>query len=367
MDVTEKLCIDCERGTKKKRTVNMAATIKDIAKATGLGLATISSYLNGGNVREKNRIRIEQAIEELHFEVNEVARGLKTNRTRSIGILIPELNNIFCAEIITEAEEVLRRQGYAAMICDCRTDAHREKEAIDFLLHRRVDGLLMIPSGETGASVQRFLRAKKPVVLIDRKIRNLDCDCVLVDNKGAVKDAVNRLITAGHREIGIIAGPEEMYTAQERLYGYEQALAKARIPIRDSLMVRGDYTIRGGMKAMRELIQKNTDLSAVLVSNYEMTLGSVIELHELGVQIPEELSLIGFDNVEFARASTPRLSIVTQPTKEIGKKAAELMLLRLQEDTVSGKKQKLRLKTGFVEGNSVRDIKREESLERTKE
>ena len=118
---------------------------------------------------------------------------------------------------------------------------------------------------------------------------------------------------------------------------------------------------------MRELIQKNTDLSAVLVSNYEMTLGSVIELHELGVQIPEELSLIGFDNVEFARASTPRLSIVTQPTKEIGKKAAELMLLRLQEDTVSGKKQKLRLKTGFVEGNSVRDIKREESLERTKE
>ena len=260
----------------------MAATIKDIAKATGLGLATISSYLNGGNVREKNRIRIEQAIEELHFEVNEVARGLKTNRTRSIGILIPELNNIFCAEIITEAEEVLRRQGYAAMICDCRTDAHREKEAIDFLLHRRVDGLLMIPSGETGASVQRFLRAKKPVVLIDRKIRNLDCDCVLVDNKGAVKDAVNRLITAGHREIGIIAGPEEMYTAQERLYGYEQALAKARIPIRDSLMVRGDYTIRGGMKAMRELIQKNTDLSAVLVSNYEMTLGSVIELHELG-------------------------------------------------------------------------------------
>lgn len=205
------------------------------------------------------------------------------------------------------------------------------------------------------------------MVLIDRKIRNLDCDCVLVDNKGAVKDAVNRLITAGHREIGIIAGPEEMYTAQERLYGYEQALAKARIPIRDSLMVRGDYTIRGGMKAMRELIQKNTDLSAVLVSNYEMTLGSVIELHELGVQIPEELSLIGFDNVEFARASTPRLSIVTQPTKEIGKKAAELMLLRLQEDTVSGKKQKLRLKTGFVEGNSVRDIKREESLERTKE
>ena len=101
----------------------MGATMKDIARVTGLGLATISSYLNGGNVREKNRIKIEAAIDELDFEVNEVARGLKTNRTKTIGIIIPELNNIFCAEIITEVEDVLRNHGYATMICDCRTDA----------------------------------------------------------------------------------------------------------------------------------------------------------------------------------------------------------------------------------------------------
>ena len=110
----------------------MAATIKDIAKKPGLGLATISSYLNGGNVREKNRLKIEEAIEELHYEVNEVARGLKTNRTKLIGILIPELNNIFCAEIITEVEDILRSHGYATMVCDCRTDANREIEAVEF-------------------------------------------------------------------------------------------------------------------------------------------------------------------------------------------------------------------------------------------
>ena len=115
----------------------MGATMKDIARVTGLGLATISSYLNGGNVREKNRIKIEAAIDELDFEVNEVARGLKTNRTKTIGIIIPELNNIFCAEIITEVEDVLRNHGYATMICDCRTDAAREAEAVEFLFRRR--------------------------------------------------------------------------------------------------------------------------------------------------------------------------------------------------------------------------------------
>ena len=126
----------------------MGATIKDIARETGLGLATISSYLNGGNVREKNRIKIEAAIEKLHFEVNETARGLKTNKTKIIGIVIPELNNIFCAEIISEAEDILRQNGYATMLCDCRSDEHREAEAVEFLLHKRVDGLLIMPTGE---------------------------------------------------------------------------------------------------------------------------------------------------------------------------------------------------------------------------
>lgn len=342
----------------------MAATIKDIAKATGLGLATISSYLNGGNVREKNRILIEQAIEELHFEVNEVARGLKTNRTKVIGIIIPELNNIFCAEIITEVEDVLRKHGYAAMICDCRTDEKREAEAVEFLYHRRVDGLLIMPCGQADAGLKRFLRAGKPVVMIDRKPEETAGDCVLVDNEGAAKGAVKRLIEAGHRRIGMLAGPEDIYTARERLRGYKLALEEAGIQPEPSLTKRGNYTIRGGSQAMRQLVKGNPDMTAVFVSNYEMTMGAIIEANELGVRIPEQLSIIGFDNIEFARASTPRLSIVAQPTREIGRKAAELMLRRLEEP---GQKaggsgagvqeyETIRLKTNFVEGNSVKPL-----------
>ncbi len=331
----------------------MAATIKDIAKKTGLGLATISSYLNGGNVREKNRVKIEAAIKELHFEVNEVARGLKTNKTKIIGIIIPELNNIFCAEIITEVEDLLRSHGYAAIVCDCRTDGKREMEAVEFLDKRRVDGLILMPSGNSGKHLRAFARKRKPVILIDRKLRDIECDSVLVDNRGAVKDAVLRLVRAGHERIGMIAGPEEMFTAEERLAGYNEAFYEAGIVRQKELVVRGDYTIAGGAGSFRALLKRNPDMTAVLVSNYEMTMGAIIEANEMDVKIPERLSFIGFDNLEFARACVPRLSIVTQPTKEIGRRAAELMLKRLKEEP-SGDAVSVKLKTGFVEGKTIK-------------
>ncbi len=336
----------------------MAATMKDIAKATGLGLATVSSYFNGGNVREKNRIKIENAIKELHFEVNEVARGLKTNRTKMIGIIIPELNNIFCAEIITEVEDLLRNRGYATMICDCRTDEKREEEAVEFLYHRRVDGLIIMPTGRDGAYLQKFTKIGKPVVLVDRKMKNVNCDCVLVDNKGAAKDAVQRLIMAGHKKIGMIVGPEGVYTAEERFRGYVHALTEAKLPIENSLVVRGDYTISGGITATQKLVEENPDMTAVFVSNYEMTMGAIIELNELGIQVPEELSLIGFDNEEFAKASIPRLSIVTQPTKEIGCQVAEIILKRLEEGIEGTEKELRKLETCFLEGKSIREVEK---------
>lgn len=332
----------------------MAATIKDIAKKTGLGLATISSYLNGGNVREKNRIKIEEAIQELHFEVNEVARGLKTNKTKIVGIIIPELNNIFCAEIITEVEDVLRNHGYAAMICDCRTDSGREAEAVDFLDKRRVDGLLVIPSGSSGKHVATFLKKNKPVVLIDRDYRDVMCDCVLVDNRGAVRDAVRRLLYAKHRNIGLIAGPEGMYTAEERLKGYEAAFKEAGLTPSERLVIRGDYTISGGAGCMRALVERNPDMTAVIASNYEMTMGAIVEAHEMELKIPEQLSFVGFDNLDFARACVPRLSIVTQPTREIGRRAARLMIQKLTGELPPEIIKSERLKTGFVEGRTIR-------------
>lgn len=331
----------------------MAATIKDIAKKTGLGLATISSYLNGGNVREQNRLKIEKAIEELHYEVNEVARGLKTNRTKLIGILIPELNNIFCAEIITEVEDILRSHGYATMICDCRTDANREIEAIEFLKKRRVDGVIVMPSGSKGKHFEKLIRAGIPVVLLDRKLDDIECDCVLVDNKEGAKGAVERLIRAGHQKIGMITGPSDVFTAKERLLGYYEALRDANIERDNRLISYNDYTIKGGMAGLRKLVEENPEMTAVFVSNYELTMGVVIEANELNLSIPEQLSVVGFDNVEFARACVPKLSIVSQPTKEIAEKLAEIMLDRLEHEN-ERTNLIVKLPTGFVEGKSIK-------------
>ena len=331
----------------------MAATIKDIAKKTGLGLATISSYLNGGNVREQNRIKIEAAIEELHYEVNEVARGLKTNRTKLIGILIPELNNIFCAEIITEVEDILRNQGYATMICDCRTDISREVEAVDFLIKRRVDGVIVMPSGNKGKHFEKLIHEGIPVVLLDRKPDDFDGDCVLVDNQEGAKKAVEKLIQAGHQKIGMITGPSDVFTAKERYLGYKEALQEAGIPESDTLITYNDYTIKGGMQGLRYLVENNPEMTAVFVSNYELTMGVVIEANELNLNIPEQLSVVGFDNVEFARACVPKLCIVSQPTKEIAQKLAEVMLERLECDDKE-EKMEIKLSTGFVEGKSIK-------------
>ncbi len=263
----------------------LAATIKDIASKTELGLATISSYLNGGNVREKNRVKIEDAIRELNFEVNEVARGLKTKRTHTIGVVLPELHNIFHTEIIAEVEEYFRKHGYATMICDCKNSRELEKEAVEFLYRKRVDGIINIPVSSDGAHLESFIKKNKPVVLIDRKLDVTGCDSVLVNNIKSAKEAVDILIGKGHRQIGIIGGPEDIYTAQERMMGYHASLQEAGLEMNPDLVAHGNYTIKGGVECIKELIRKNLEMTAVFVINYEMTMGAVIGLNELGLTI----------------------------------------------------------------------------------
>lgn len=334
----------------------MAATMKDLAKRTGLGLATISSYFNGGNVREKNRKKIEEAIEELHYEVNEVARNLKTNATKTIGVVIPELNNTFCAEIITGIEDILRNHGYATMICDCRTDKKLEQEAVEFLCRKRVDGIINMPVDTEGGHLKTFQKTGKPIVLIDRKIKGVVCDSVLVDNEQAASDALRLLYEKGHRNIGIIGGPEEISTAQERMKGYCKTMEELNLPVRQSLIVHGDYTIQGGVKAMETLVQENPDMTAVFITNYEMTMGAVIGLNELGIRIPEEISLVGFDNLPFARACNPKLTIVSQPTDKIAEAAAGIMLERLEHAGNESGCRTEKLETTIIHGKSIAQL-----------
>ncbi|RPF49124.1 LacI family transcriptional regulator [Hydrogenoanaerobacterium saccharovorans] len=309
----------------------MAATMKDIANYTGLGLATISKYFNGGNVLEKNKVAIEQAIEKLDFTVNEFARGLKTSKSKTVGVIIPELSNIFVTNIITIIEDILRKKGYGVIVCDCRTDETLERESVQFLVNKMVDGIINMPVCKDGEHLEPALAKNIPVVLIDRMINNLKArvDAVVVDNVSASEKATCHLIENGHQKIGIVIGPREIFTSQQRLLGYNQAFIKNGLIPDNGLVEYSDYTVQGGYESMKLMLARHSDLTAVFVTNYEMTLGAIIAINELGIKLPQELSVIGFDNMQLSQVVKPKLTIITQPLEEIGEQVAKVMLSRL--------------------------------------
>ncbi len=302
---------------------------------------------------ERNRESIAQAISDLGFHVNEIARGLKTSRTMTVGVLIPDLENVFCTSIVAHIENTLQRAGYSSLICDYREDRALEREKLEFLAKKSVDGFIYMPLGNQEDIVARLLARSLPVILIDRPLPGLACDTVLVDNLNAAYGAIEHLINHGHRRIGIIAGPPGIYTAQERLKGYRRVHEDFDLPIADDLILEGDYSLESGYRLMGQLLQRADPPTAVFVTNYEMTLGAIMALNESPIRVPDELSIIGFDNQQLARIVKPALTIVVQPIQAIGETAATLLMKRLRDDR-TGFPVIQRLKTGLVLGDSVR-------------
>ena len=310
----------------------MAATIKDVARKTGLSIATISKFLNGGNVREENRLRIEQAVELLGYKVNGMARGLKTSRTMTVGVLIPSLENLFCTSIVSGVENLLQSHGYGTIICDYRQDPEQERRKLAFLSERQVDGILMMPLTGCPDLLNRITEAGMPVVLIDRPVPEARCDTVLVDNLNAAYGAVEKLFVEGHRRIGILAGPQDIHTARERLGGYLRVYEDYGLKVDPDLIRRGEYVTEGGYRETLALLDLPHPPTALFVTNYEMMLGSVMALNERGMRMPEDLSFIGFDNQELIRVLQPPPSIVVQPIADIAERTAQLLLRRMSGD-----------------------------------
>ena len=335
----------------------MASTMKDISRETGLGLATISKYFNGGTVRDKNRILIEAAVKKLHYVPNEVARSLKTRHSRVIGVVIPEFSNVFITSIISSMEDILRKHDYAVIVCDCRSDPKREKEAVDFLLHRRVDGLINMATDASGSHLKAALDANIPVLLIDRLIDRLrgKVSAVIIDNVHAAGEAVHKLIEMGHRDIGLILGNPSLYTTDQRLIGYLNALNEACITPREEYIRYGDYTMDGGYQAVQELLKLKQRPTALFVTNFEMTLGAMLSLQHNNIRVPEDLSVIGFDKLELFGEVFPDLTLIRQPQLSIGREAANLMLDLLgNHDIISHRI--VTLSTELSEGKSVKAI-----------
>lgn len=332
----------------------MAATIVDIKNMTGLSLATISKYLNGGNVLPENREKLDAAVKELNYEVNEIARGLATKRTRTIGVVVYSIARIFNGMMLHHIGNALREAGYGMLICDSNDNAELEKKNIKFLVGKKVDGIIVLPVSGTADILKPALDAKLPVVYLDRPSKESFADCVRIDNRAAAKKAVNQLIEMGHRKIAVI-GSQVEYTGIERCNGYLDAMKPVVDFIPPEYQKRGRHSIEFGHESMRALLSLKDRPTAVFMTNYEITLGAVMAVNESDFSCPEDISILGFDDLILSNVVKPRVCVVVQPMQEMAELAVKRLLQRIDGD--EGAFTETVLSTTMLEGNSIKDIR----------
>ena len=330
----------------------MSGTIRDIKRLTGLSLATISKYLNGGNVLPQNRELIESAIKELDYEVNEVARWLATNKTKTIGVMVYDIQSLFNATLVGIIGKVLRKAGYGLLICDSANSLRQEQSNFEFLLSKKVDGILIVPI-EHGEFIPEDTDI--PIVFMDKPPASGALSCVKIDNVKTGFDAVEYLISNGHRRIGVISSYSE-YTGRERHKGYLAAMEKHGLEVREEYIKIAPYAgIPGGHENMNELISLPEPPTAVFTTNYEITLGAIMAVNESHLKCPEEISLLGFDNLILPQIVKPKITTVVQPMNEIGETAVRLILNEIDKGE-ERRAQTINLTAHIQPGNSIRRL-----------
>lgn len=323
------------------------ATIKDVAKLAGVSMATVSKYINGGNLRQSNREAISRAIETLDYRVNPFARSLKSQRSRSIGILLPDISAPFFGSVVTTMDKTLREHGYHCLISCFSSNHGMERDNLAFLISNGIDGLIYIPEDLSSEEYYELTaNCHVPMVQMDRMIQGVESDAVLVDNADITYSAVSELVNRGHRRIALVTGPKSVFTAKERQVGYLRALSDHGILFDDELFISGENSFATGYHSVDALMELQNPPTAVLATNYDITLGLVTAIRERGLHIPEEIDLFGFDSVEVCSMMRPPLPVVHQPEQLIGQTAAEYLIQRLNGYT--GPARVTRLKSDLV-------------------
>jgi LacI family transcriptional regulator len=308
------------------------ASIRDVAARAGVSVTTVSHALNGTRfVSDAARAKVQEAAHALGYVPSEVARGLKQNTTRTLGMLVPNNSNPYFAEIIRGVERRCYAAGFSLVLCNSDDDAERQTDHLRVLAERRVDGLVLVASGDDDAIVACCEHLRLPIVLVDREIDALAADLIEVDHAAGGELATAHLLGLGHARVACIGGPAQLRPSQQREAGWRRALAAAGVEPRDDEFVRGDFGPQGGASAMRRLLAAPRPPEAVFVCNDMMAIGALHAAHELGIAVPQRLSLVGFDDIELAAYTSPPLTTVAQPKQAIGDGAAGLLLERLRD------------------------------------
>ena len=331
------------------------SNIHDIVKKTNLSLGTVSNYLNGKKIKEQNRHAIEEAIRELDYKVNTFGRNLKTNRSGVIGIMVPNLDDPFAPKVISAVEQYFREKDYAVMICDTMGREDIERQVMGFFLERRVEGVVLFPAENDCTRYNIFAENGICSVAIDMKIDNFLGDFVAVNNRNMGKIATQYLLERGQREIGILAGPEAVYSANERLFGYQDALNEAGLEIRPDYIKRSIFVEhKMACSLAEELMTCPKPPTAILATNYFLTMGAISAFNQLKCQIGKDISLFGFDNFTTMQIIVPNITLIEQPIPQIAAFAGNKLLERIKGEKDPPVE---RLIDGWIlEGDSVVDF-----------
>jgi len=310
----------------------MRKTLKDVAKRAGVSVTVASRVLgNYGYVSEETRAKVLKAAREIGYRPNVLARGLKTKKTYSIGVIISDITTFFFTSVVRGIEDVASQNGYHVILCNSDEVPQKEKEYLEELYERKVDGIILSATGKTLTFLRKLTREGMLFVFIDRKINGIDTTQIVVDNRWGAYEAVEHLIKLGYRRIGVINGLRGIMTSEERFSGYCKALEGNGLALDQKLVKYGDFRMEKSKKAMLEFLEMNKAPEAIFVTNEPMTTGALLALREKKVKIPDDIAIVGFDDPVWASLLDPPLTAVRQPAYSIGTIACQNLLQNIKK------------------------------------
>ena len=308
------------------------ATLRDVARRAGVASSTISRYLNGSlELPSPTRNRVQSAIAELSYRPNALARSLQAGRSHILGLIVPDLSNPFFTSVADSATAAAYREGYSILLCATGNDPQREAHYVNLLVAGQLDGLIYLGAHRRNSAFETMRRTELPIIIVDEEIEGVAGGRLFVDNRRGGYLATEHLLHLGHRNIAFIGGEADLLTTVERRRGYEDAMLERGLVPRRNRMVLGQYTTEFGARAARELLMKNIAPTGIFAASDVVAIGVLQAVRELGLTIPDDLSLVGFDDIPMTEMLAPPLTTIWQPAEELGETAV-LMLVRHVRD-----------------------------------
>lgn len=305
-------------------------TIQDVAKRAGVAPITVSRVINNsGYISEETRERVEEAIAELGYVPNRLARGLRLKQTNILALILTDITNPFFTTVARGVEDAANEAGFTVTFCNTDESEAKEQKYLEVLLQQQVDGILLVPAGSSPDSVQYAQKYSTPVVILDRRIPGVNTDSVRCDSEGGAYQLVRLLQVLGHRRIAMLGGPEGVSTADDRLAGYRRAMAEIGQEEDDNLVQSGSFTMSSGYEMVKEAVAKAPRPTAIFAANNFLTVGALRGLQDCGLRVPEDVALVGFDDMPPALTTFPFLTVAAQPAYDIAQIATKLLLARL--------------------------------------